>query len=215
MKNKQENYTSIPHSLMCRKDLTDQDKLTLGVIISFINNDKECFIGNDRLGDMLGISKNAASKRILRLQELGCITLKYTYKDGKKEVDKRYITFVSFEPQVCPDRIEGIVPQTIGYSPTDDRVWSDRTHGVCPKVGGIKQPLLLNNLKDNVLDNTQNKEKPVEDNYSKAKTKSLLCRELNITSTQFNHYIVEGNTNEYHNQELLNQYQDEINKYWN
>jgi hypothetical protein len=54
-----------------------------------------------------------------------------------------------------------------------------------------------------------------KNDFDKAKTKSLLCRELNITSTQFNRYIVEGNINEYHNQKLLKQYENEINRYWN
>ena len=154
----EEQFTMIPHSLMGNKDLTDQDKLTLSIIFSFINNDKDCYIGNDRLGDMLGISKNAASKRILRLEKLGCIELNYTYKPGKKEVDKRYITFISFEPQVSPDRLYPISSQTIPYSLTDDTLSPDRREEVSPKVGGIIQPSLLNNLKNNVLNNLPHKE---------------------------------------------------------
>jgi DNA-binding Lrp family transcriptional regulator len=151
MKNKQdEQFTMIPHSLMSSKHLTDQDKTTLAIIMSFVNNDKECYIGNDRLGDMLGISKNAASKRILRLESLGCISLRYTYKPNKKEVDKRYITFITIEPQVTPDKVEGITSQTIPYSPTDDTPSPDRREEVSPKVGGIIQPSLLNNLKNNI-----------------------------------------------------------------
>jgi DNA-binding Lrp family transcriptional regulator len=151
MKNKQdEQFTMIPHSLMSSKLLTDQDKTTLAIIMSFVNNDKECYIGNDRLGDMLGISKNAASKRVLRLESLGCIKLNYTYKKGKKEVDKRYITFITIEPRVSPDKVEGISSQTIPYSPTDDTLSPDRREEVSPKVGGNIQPSLLNNLKNNI-----------------------------------------------------------------
>jgi DNA-binding Lrp family transcriptional regulator len=155
---KQEQFTIIPHSLMSSKNLTDQDKTTLAIIISFVDNNKECYIGNDRLGDMLGISKNAASKRILRLESLGCIQLNYTYKKGKKEVDKRYITFVNIEPQVSPDKIGGISSQTIPYSPTDDTLSPDRREEVSPKVGGIIQPSLLNNLKNNLPNKELNKE---------------------------------------------------------
>lgn len=163
MKKDIEQFTQIPHSLMSNKDLTDQDKLTLGVILSFIKNGKECYIGNDTLGHILGISKNAASSRVSRLQKIGCISLRYTYKDGKKEVDKRYITLLSLTPQVSSrrrrvlsDRQRGIVQQTKGYRPTDEEVSS--------KLGGIIQTdytSVLDNLKDKSLDKLQYKEKPL------------------------------------------------------
>lgn len=136
---KEEQFTMIPHSLMSNKDLTDQDKLTLSVILSFIKNGKEVFIGNDTLGNMLGITKNAASIRVLRLEKIGCVSLRYTYKEGKKEVDKRYITLLSSIPQVSSTkqrvsshRRRGIVSETKGYRPTDEEVSS--------KQGGIIQP---------------------------------------------------------------------------
>ena len=164
MKKDIEQFTQIPHSLMSNKDLTDQDKLTLGVILSFIKNGKECYIGNDTLGDMLGISKNASSIRIKRLEKIGCISLRYTYKDGKKEVDKRYINLLSLTPQVSSrrrrvssDRQRGIVSQTKGYRPTDEEVSS--------KLGGIIQPdytSVLNNLEDNLPHKVLHKENPVE-----------------------------------------------------
>jgi DNA-binding Lrp family transcriptional regulator len=181
-KNKQEEqFTMIPHSLMGRKDLTDQDKLTLGVILSFVNNDKECYIGNDRFGNILGISKKAVSKRVLRLESLGCIKLDYTYKEGKKEVDKRFITFITIEPQVSPVSGQGISSQEtrvshqeIGYLLTDDRVSPVGREEVSPKGGGIIQPSLLDNLLNNSLNkvphtlphNELNNENPmVEEEY--------------------------------------------------
>jgi hypothetical protein len=157
---KEEQFTMIPHSLMGNKYLTDQDKLTLGVIISFIKNGKEVFIGNDKLGNMLGISKNAASIRVKRLEKIGCVSLRYTYKPNTKLVDKRYITLLSLTPQVSSDRQEvssdrqqGIVSQTEGYRLTDEEV-------SC-KHGGIIQPdntNVLNNLKNKVSYNLQHNE---------------------------------------------------------
>ena len=164
MENKNHTFTKVNNELLLRSTiLTDADKLTLALILSWIENDKECFMGNDYIGDMLGISKNAASKRILRLEKLGCIQLDYTYKEGKKEVDKRYITFLSYEPKVSPesprvspDRLQGISSEEIGYVPTDDTVSPDRIGGVSPKVGGIIQPSLLDNLSNNKLNNLSN-----------------------------------------------------------
>lgn len=215
MKNKAELFTSIPHTLMGRKDLTDADKLTLGIIISFIENDKEFFMGNDRLGDMMGISKNAASKRILRLQSLGCVELSYTYKPNTKEVDKRYVKLISIIPQVSPDKQEGIASQATGCSVKGETVCPDKLHEVSPKVGGIIQPSLLDNLQDTLQDTLPNKETPaVESKYEMVRMKGYLCSQLNITTTQFEKIIVEGNLTQYHNQELLNKYQEEIKRYW-
>jgi DNA-binding MarR family transcriptional regulator len=160
-KSKTEQFTSIPHSLMCNKELTDQDKLTLGLILSFIKNDKECYMGNEYIAGMMGITKNAASIRIKRLEKLGCISLRYSYKEGKMEVDKRFITLLSLTPKVSSDgqevsshkrdvssdRQRGIVSQTKGYRPADEEVSS--------KPGGIKQDL-LNNVLENVLDKFKN-----------------------------------------------------------
>jgi len=152
----EEQFTQMPHSLMSDKDLTDQDKLTLGLILSWVKNNKECFMGNEYIAERLGITKNAASIRVLRLEKIGCIKLNYTYKEGKKEVDKRIITLLSLTPQVSSDRQDvssrrrkGIVSQTKGSRPTDDEVSS--------KQGGIIQPL-LDNLKDKVLHNLPHKE---------------------------------------------------------
>ena len=161
---------------MSNKNLSDQDKLTLGLILSFIKNDKECFMGNEYIAEKMGITKNAASIRIKRLEKLGCISLRYTYKEGKMEVDKRYVKLLSLTPNVSSetqevsshrqgvssetqevsshrqgvssDRQEGIVPQTMGYRPADE--------GVSCKPGGIRQDL-LDNVLDNVLDKKLNK----------------------------------------------------------
>lgn len=182
MENNKEQFTQIPHSLMSNKDLTDQDKLTLGLILSFINNEKECFMGNEYIAERLGITKNAASIRIKRLEKLGCISLRYTYKEGKNEVDKRYITLLSLTPKVSSDtqgvsshrrdvssdRQGGIVPETIGYRPADD--------GVSCKQGGIKQDLLnnvLNNLQDNLSDKVLYNENPVEVTLLKDKLSTM------------------------------------------
>ena len=162
MKKNNEQFTQIPHSLMSNKNLSDQDKLTLGLILSFIKNDKECFMGNEYIAEKMGITKNAASIRIKRLEKLGCISLRYTYKEGKMEVDKRYVKLLSLTPNVSSetqevsshrqgvssDRQEGIVPQTMGYRPADE--------GVSCKPGGIRQDL-LDNVLDNVLDKKLNK----------------------------------------------------------
>ena len=181
MENKNYTFTKVNNELLLRsRILTDADKLTLALILSWIENDKECFMSNDYIGDVLGISRGAASKRILRLERIGCIQLNYTYKEGKKEVDKRYITFLSYEPkvspdslQVSPDSLQGMSSEEMGYLLTDDTVSPDRGEEVSPKVGGIIQPFLLDNLLNNVsnngLNNGLNNENSGWERYSKLK----------------------------------------------
>lgn len=156
MAKQEEQFTQIPNSLMSNKDLTDQDKLTLGLILSFIKNDKECFIGNEWIAERMGITKNAASIRINRLAKLGCISLRYVKKSETNKIEKRFITVLTTAPKVSSeklkvssDRRKGIVPQTKGYSPVDE--------GVSSKQGGIIQDILNNRL-DKVLDKVLDKE---------------------------------------------------------
>ncbi len=163
MKNETEQFFKMPHSLSSNPKLKDGDKLTLALIKSWIDNDQECFMSNQYIGNVLGCSGTAASKRIQKLKNLGCIELRYEYVEGKKEVEKRYITFISFEPQVSPDELEGISSETIGISSqeigyvlTDDGVSPDGQGEVSPEVGGIIQSSLLDNLLNNELDNLSN-----------------------------------------------------------
>ncbi len=163
MKNETEQFFKMPHALSSNSNLSDGEKLTLALIKSWVDNDQECFMSNQYIGNVLGCSRNAASKRIQKLEKLGCIELRYEYVDGKKEVEKRYITFISFEPQVSPDELQGISSETIGISSqeigyvlTDEGVSPDGQGEVSPEVGGIIQSSLLDNLSNNELDNLSN-----------------------------------------------------------
>jgi len=102
-------------------------------------------MGNDYLGEFMGITRTAASKRITRLKNLGIIDVRYTYKRGKREVDKRFITIndqfleiLGVSPDrrgVSPDRI-GVSPQRIGVSPQRIGVSPER-RGVSPERRGV------------------------------------------------------------------------------
>lgn len=218
MKNETEQFFKMPHSLSSNAKLNDGEKLTLALIKSWIDNDQECFMSNQYIGNVLGCSRNAASKRIQKLEKLGCIELRYEYVEGKKECDKRYITFISFEPQVSPDELQGISSETIGvssqeigYVPTDDSVSPDRRGEVSPEVGGIIQSSLLDNSLNNELDNLSNNGLNNEiknilhqttgsvviekENKSKLKKKIIDIFAMRINENRLFQYI--GN-NEYH-----------------
>lgn len=135
---KNKTFTPIYHSLLSYPNLTDADKITISVILSWTENEKDCFMGNEYLAELMGITRTAASKRINRLKNLGIIDVRYTYKKGKREVDKRFITindqFLEIL-DVSPDR-RGVSPERIGVSPQRIGVSPER-RGVSSEVGGI------------------------------------------------------------------------------
>ncbi len=145
---KNQTFTPLYHSLLAQPNLTDADKMTISVILSWTENEKDCFMGNEYLAEMMGITRTAASKRISRLKSLGIIDVRYTYKKGKREIDKRFITirdqFLKIL-NVSTDSLEG--------SPI--RTWvSNSEVPLSPEVGGI-----IKDIKKEII-----KEKRKEDN---------------------------------------------------
>jgi len=148
---KKEQFLSVPYSVLERKDLNDGEKLTLMLIYSYHNNGKEFFMTNLNIGKRLGCSRTAASKRITKLEDMGCIKCDYIFTDGKKEVEKRIITPLTVVPtftRVVPEVSEVVPEFTTGSSYIH--------HEVVPEVGSIKEALLLDKeldkLEYNILD---------------------------------------------------------------
>ena len=127
------NQTFIPiyHSLLRQPNLTDADKIAISCILTWTENDKDCFMGNDYLGQLMGISRPAASKRINRLKSLGIIEVRMTYKKGKKEVDKRIININNHFLRILEVSTNGIEDTPMG-------IWVPNSETyVSTEVGGI------------------------------------------------------------------------------
>jgi len=91
MKNETEQFFKMPHSLSSNPKLKDGDKLTLALIKSWIDNDQECFMSNQYIGNVLGCSGTAAgisSETIgISSQEIGYVlTDDGVSPDGQGEV---------------------------------------------------------------------------------------------------------------------------------
>jgi len=126
------NQTFIPiyHSLLRQPNLTYADKITISCILTWTENDKG-YMGNDYLGQLMGISRPAASKRINRLKSLGILEVRMTYKKGKKEVDKRIIT-------INNQFLRILEVSTIGVEDTPMGIWVPNSETyVSTEVGGI------------------------------------------------------------------------------
>ena len=102
-------FTQIPSYVMSSKELNSTDKCVYGVIYTMLNVTHKCFMSNERIGNEIGLSKKTISKTLTKLSRAGLLNIKLTYKNGTKEVDKRYITLGNIP-----------VPQ-LGHNPYDDK----------------------------------------------------------------------------------------------
>ena len=50
---KNQTFTPVYHSLLRQPNLTDADKITISCILAWAENDKDCYMGNDYLGQLM------------------------------------------------------------------------------------------------------------------------------------------------------------------
>jgi len=92
MKEKPSYYAILTADVRYHKDLTPNAKLLYAEITALENMNGRCFANNKYFADLYGVSKTSVSKWISQLESFGCIKTVYIYKEGSKEIDKRYIT---------------------------------------------------------------------------------------------------------------------------
>lgn len=80
-----------PKSIWLSKELTMSEKCLMVEIESLSNNPQGCFASNQHFADFLGFTKETISNIISKLSKKGFITVTLTYKQGSKEIDKRFI----------------------------------------------------------------------------------------------------------------------------
>ena len=171
MNEQKENFTRIFHSVLRRRDLTDADKITLSLIQSWTINGRQCFMGNEYIGEFIGISSTAASKRVQKLKDKGLIEVTYILRKGTQEVDKRIITLkepfsmeskeVSSEVQEVSSEVQGISSELREVSSETQEVLSEirevsseirevssEIREVSSKVGGIRIDIIEDIRKD-------------------------------------------------------------------
>ena len=88
-------YAIIPANVRYDKNLTPNAKLLYGEITALCNSKGYCWAENKYFSELYGVSKTSVSKWISSLVDGGYIKSVCTYKEGTKEIDKRYITIVN------------------------------------------------------------------------------------------------------------------------
>lgn len=88
-------YAIIPANVRYDADLPPNAKLLYGEITALCNERGFCWASNSYFADLYGVSKKSISKWIGALADKNYIKASLVYKDGSKEIDKRYITLVT------------------------------------------------------------------------------------------------------------------------
>lgn len=91
---KKSYYAIIPANVRYDKDLSASAKLMYGEITALCNEFGYCWAENRYFADLYSVSTTSISKWISALVNKGYINTEIVYKEGTKEIDKRYITIV-------------------------------------------------------------------------------------------------------------------------
>jgi len=94
MKEKPTYYAVISADVRYDKNLSANAKLLYGEITCLTNENGFCFATNKYFADLYEKSKVTISKWISELVVNGYVSTSYTYKEGTKEIDKRYISIL-------------------------------------------------------------------------------------------------------------------------
>jgi len=84
-------YAILTAEVRYSKTLTPNAKLLYAEITALINMNGICFATNKYFSQLYGKTKTTVSKWVSELVKEGYIELHFTYKEGTKEIDKRYI----------------------------------------------------------------------------------------------------------------------------
>lgn len=88
-------YSIIPAHVRYDKDLTPNAKLLYAEITSLCNEKGYCWANNSYFAELYGVTTVSISKWIKSLVEKGYISTEIEYKEGSKEILKRYIRIIN------------------------------------------------------------------------------------------------------------------------
>ncbi len=87
-------YAILTSEVRYNQNLTPNAKLLYAEITALINMNGVCFASNSYFANLYGKTKTTISKWVSELVKEGFIELSFTYKEGSKEIDKRYISIL-------------------------------------------------------------------------------------------------------------------------
>lgn len=87
-------YAILTSEVRYNQKLTPNAKLLYAEITALINMNGVCFAGNSYFANLYGKTKTTVSKWVSELVKEGFIEVSFTYKEGSKEIDNRYIRII-------------------------------------------------------------------------------------------------------------------------
>jgi DNA-binding Lrp family transcriptional regulator len=114
-------------------------------------------MGNEYIGEFIGISSTAASKRVQKLKDKGLIDVTYILRKGTKEVEKRIITLkepLLMESKEVSSEVQGVSSELREVSSETQGV-SSELREVSSKVGGIRKDIIEDIRKDIKLEDNK------------------------------------------------------------
>lgn len=114
----------IPAEIWLDENLTVMEKVLYAEIDSFCSRGRECFANNAHFAKMLQVSERQIRRLLMSLEEKGAISRRIIYKEGTKEVDRRYLKAIPPEPfDTTPPDINVTTPgDTHVPTPPDNNV---------------------------------------------------------------------------------------------
>lgn len=88
-------YAIIPANVRYDKDITPNAKLLYGEITALCNERGYCWSENSYFANLYGVSQTSISKWISILVQKGYIASQIVYKEGTKQIHKRYLRIVN------------------------------------------------------------------------------------------------------------------------
>lgn len=89
-------FIQVPLEELKPLDLSSTDKLVYGTVYTMLNVTGKCFMGNKAIADSLGLKPATVSKSISKLADAGLISVQLIYKEGTKQIERRYITLCDY-----------------------------------------------------------------------------------------------------------------------
>lgn len=123
----------IPDRLYLTREFTPNEKFVLIEIYSLTRKDRLCYATNKHFSDFVGLSESAIKKMMAKFEKLGYISRTIEYKNGSKEIIRRFIKLTN-------KFYESFVNETEIPEENADGKADDGGGEKSPRGGGEKSP---------------------------------------------------------------------------
>ena len=126
----------IPDRLYLTREFTPNEKFVLIEIYSLTRKDRLCYATNKHFSDFVGLSESAIKKMMTKFEKLGYISRTIEYKNGSKEIIRRFIKLTN-------KFYESFVNETEIPEENADGKADDGGGEKSPRGGGEKSPRVV------------------------------------------------------------------------